>query len=104
MVYDCMPNFIQIGLFCHPRRAQNPKFGRIFNFNDFGTYTKLNVAGLHNEDASLTIDIKIVSELQLLNGEVAFTVFIVQYHDIPNFFAPPLAASCEIRAQSNLPW
>jgi len=85
MVYAYVPYFVSIGLFCRPLAAKNP------NFVVFWTSAFSGVASWHQSEKveheytttnlPLSNDVKIISVLQRLHGEIGHTFSEVQQRD-----------------------
>ena len=84
VTYAYMPNLVSVGLFCRPLASKNPKFA-VFGLPAFcGVATGSNLRKLSTgaqSQSSIPNDIKIISVLQRLHGEIGSTNSDVQQRD-----------------------
>ena len=114
MVYAYVPNFVSIGLFCHPLLAKNSNFCYFWTSAFSGVAVWLQSEkvehGCTTINLPLSNGIKIVFVLQHLHGEIGRTTSDVQKRDGQTnrqtknsaFLAAPVAG--EIRAPPCLAW
>jgi len=83
--YAYVPNFVSIGLFCHPLAAKNPIFAIFLTsaFSGVNIYQQSEKVehGYTTTNLPLSNGIKIVSVLQRRNGEIGHMYSDVQKHD-----------------------
>ena len=84
-VYAYVPNFVSIGLFCHPVVAKKPNFAVFWTsaFSDVDNCHQFQKVehGCTTTNLPLSNGIKIVSVLQRLHGEIGRTTSDVQKRD-----------------------
>ena len=77
-VYPYVPNFVSIGLFCHPLFVKNPNFYRFWTsaFSVVANWQQSDKVeqGCTTINLHLSNGIKIVSVLQCLHGEIGRTM------------------------------
>ena len=112
--YAYVPNFVLIGLFCRPLAAKNPIFLfflelRHLVVSPIGQQSENAEHGCTTTNLPLSNDIKIVSVLQRLHGEIGHTICDVQKRDEQtdkqkNSTFLAASAAGEIWAPPNLAW
>ena len=82
MVYTYVPNIVSISLFCRPLLAKNPNFYRFWTsaFSVVANWQQSEKVehGCTTTNLPLSNDIKIVSVLHRLHGEIQRTISNVQ--------------------------
>jgi len=85
-IYACVPNFVSIGLFCHPLAAKKKQFLPFCGLqhlvvSPIGSSLRKMNTGAQLQTFPLSNGIKIVSVLQRLHGEIGRTISDVQKRD-----------------------